>query len=136
MHQRRCGDEADCHALLTGCQPKAETNMRLAGAAVSHSDNVLITGDVVTARQFHHQHLVQRRHSLEVEAVETFDGRELCGFDPSFHHASFAVDEFQFGKAQKIPGMINALGGALPGNLVVFPQEGWQPQNFKVMGQQ
>ena len=43
--------------------------MRLAGAAVSHGDDVLIAADVITARQLHHQHLVQRGHGLESKLI-------------------------------------------------------------------
>jgi len=100
MHESRCGDDADSQALLAGRQTKAETNVRLAGAAVSHCDVVLIAGDLITAGQLHHQHLMQRGHGLEVKAVEAFECRELCGFDPPFHRAAFPVDQFQFGEAQ------------------------------------
>lgn len=50
VRQRRCGDEADSQTLLTGRQPKAESNMCLAGPVVSYGDEVLVTGDVITAR--------------------------------------------------------------------------------------
>lgn len=116
-------DKANGQPFLTGRQSKAEANMRFAGTAVSNCDDVLIAGHVITARQFHHQHLVQRGHGLEVKAVETFDSRELCGFDPPFHHASFPVDEFQFGKPQKITGMINSFCRALFGDFVILAQE-------------
>ncbi len=99
-------------------------------------DDVLVAGDVITARQLHHQHLVQRGHGLEVEAVETFDGRELCSLDPPFHHAAFPVDEFQFGKPQKVTGMINAFCRALFGDFVILAQESRQTQGLQMMGQQ
>ena len=83
--------------------------MRLAGAAVSHRDDVLAAIDVITARQFHHQHLVQRRHGLEVKAVETFDSRELCSLDLPFHHAAFPVDKFQFGPVRTKGGKIGKI---------------------------
>ena len=34
---------------------------------------------------------------------------ELRSLDPPFHHAPFPVDEFQFGEAQKVAGMIDHL---------------------------
>ena len=130
MHQCRCGNDADSQALLTGRQPKTEANMCLAGAAVSHCDDVLIASDVITAGQFHHQHLMRRGHGLEVKAVEAFEGRELCGFDPPFDHTPFPVDELQFGEAQKITGMTDTFCRALFGNFVIRAQEGWQAQGL------
>ena len=129
MDQSRCGDEADSQTLLTGCQPKAESDMRLAGPAVSHGDDVLVAGDVITARQLHYQHLVQRGHGLEVEAVETFGGGELRSLDPPFHHTPFPVDELQFGEAQKVAGMIDTFCRALFGDFVILAQESRQTQS-------
>src|ERR1019366_9643838 len=55
-----------------------------------------------------------RRNGGEVEAVQALYGREPRLLDPTLHHASFAVDQFQFGQAQQKADMIEALGGALP----------------------
>jgi hypothetical protein len=43
--------------------------------------------------------------------------------DPTLHHASFPVDQFQFGQTQQIAGMIEALRGTLPSELVVLNAE-------------
>ena len=73
---------------------------------------------------------------LEVEAVRAFDGGELGLSDPPLDHAAFTIDQFQLGQTDKIPHMVGALGGALAGLLVVFPQERRQLEGLEVMGQQ
>jgi hypothetical protein len=40
--------------------------------------------------------------------------------DPTLDHPPFAVDQLQFGQAQQKANMIEALGGALPSELVVL----------------
>lgn len=60
MHESGCGDKPNGQAILAGCQPKAEGNMRLAGSAVSNGDIFLVLSDGITARQLYHQYLVQR----------------------------------------------------------------------------
>ena len=72
----------------------------------------------------------------EVEAVEAFDRREPCLLDPPLDHPPFPLDQLQFGQAQQIAGMVDALGGALPGELVVLAQEGRQLERLEVMGEQ
>ena len=49
--------------------------------------------------------------------------RELGCSDPPFHHLAFTLDQFQFGKAQQIAPVIDALLGALTGNLVILGQD-------------
>ena len=51
-------------------------------------------------------------------------------------HSPFPVDQFEFSQAQQIAGMVDALGGALLGELVVFAQERRQLERLEVMGQQ
>ena len=76
VDQSRRGDKAHGEAFLTGGQTEAKGDMGLAGAAVAERDDVLAALDVLAARQFQDQHLVERRDGLEVEAVEAFDGGE------------------------------------------------------------
>ena len=109
---------------------------RLAGAAVADRDDVLAAGDVLRAGQLQHQGLVERRQGQEVEAVEAFDRRELRLLDPPLDHPPFPLDQLQFGKAQQVTGMVDALGGALPGELVILAQEGRQLERLEVMGEQ
>ena len=128
--------EAHGKPLLAGCQTEAEGDMGLAGAAVAERDDVLSTLDVFTSCQFQDQHLVERGNGFEVEAIEAFDGRELGLPDPPLDHAALAVDQFQFAEADQVTHMVDALGGALAGLLVVFAQEGRQLEPFEVVGQQ
>ena len=51
-------------------------------------------------------------------------------------HAALPVDRFQFGQANEIAHVVGALGGALPGLLIVLAQEGRQLEGLEVMGQQ
>ena len=43
----------------------------------------------------------------EVEGVQALDGGEAGGVDPALHHALVAVDEFQFGQAQQVLGVVH-----------------------------
>src|SRR5208337_3651081 len=47
-----------------------------------------------------HQGFIEGRQSLEVEAIEAFDGWELRFLDPSLDHPPLPLDQFQFGKPQ------------------------------------
>ena len=95
--------------------------MGFAGAAYAKCDDVFTTLDVFTTRQFQNHHLVERWHGFEVEAVQAFDGGELGHPDPPLDHAAFPINQLQFGQANKVTHMIDALGSALAGLLVVFP---------------
>ncbi len=110
--------------------------MGLAGAAVADGDNVLPALDVFTDGQFHHQGLVQRRDSREVEGVEDLDCRESGGADPPLHHTLVAVNEFQLGEARQVLRVAHILGGALGCQLPVLSQEAGQPQLLQVVFQQ
>ena len=130
------GGEADGEALLAGGQPEAQGDMGLAGAAGAEGDDVLAPLDPFAAGQFQHLHLVQAGDRLEVEAVEAFDRREPRGLDPALDHPPLAVDQLQLHQPGEEADMVQALGGALPGELLVFPQEGRQLQRLEVMGEQ
>ena len=60
--------------------------------------------------------------------VQALGGGEVCRADAALHHALVAVDEFQFGETQQVVGVVGAFGGALGGQLAVFPEEGGQLQ--------
>lgn len=91
MHESGCNDDTDSQARLARRQPKAWRDMRLAGAAVSHRDDVLVAEDVITACPFPHQDFVQREHGLDVKAVEAFDGGKLRSPDRPFHHTALTA---------------------------------------------
>jgi hypothetical protein len=51
-------------------------------------------------------------------------------------HAPFAIDEFEFGEAQKIAGMIEPFAGGLGGDFVIFAQEGRELELAQMMREQ
>jgi hypothetical protein len=99
-------------------------------------DDVLAAFDPVAAGQFQHLHLVQLGDRPEVEAVEAFGDRELRGLDAPLDHAPFPVDKFKLDQTGQELDVVLALGRALAGELVVFPQKGRQLQRLQVMREQ
>jgi hypothetical protein len=136
VHEGGGGDEADGEASLAGGQAEPEGCMRLAGAARAESDDVLAPLDPFAAGQLEHLHLVQRRDRLEVEAVEAFYRREFRRLDPALDHPPLAVDQLQLHQPGEEPHVVEPLGGAVAGQLVVFPQERRQLQRLEMMGEQ
>ena len=111
--------------------------MRLAGAAVADRDHVVAASDVLAAGELQDQSLVERRDRREVETVEAFHRREPCLLDAALDHSPFPLDQFEFGQAQQqVARMVDALGGALLGELVICAQKGWQLERLEVMGEQ
>src|SRR5258705_5283559 len=129
-------DEADRQALLAGGQPQSKSNVRLPSAAVADRDHVLAASEVFAAGELQDQCLVERRDRREVETVEAFDRREACLLNAALDHPSFPVDQFKFGQTQQVARMVNAFGGALLGELVVFAQERRQLERLEMMGEQ
>jgi hypothetical protein len=84
-------------------------------AAVADRDRIVAASNVFAAGEFQDQCLVERRDRGEVETVEAFHRREPCLPDAALDHPPFPVDQFEFGQAQQIAGMVDALGGALLG---------------------
>ena len=58
------------------------------------------------------------------------------GTYPPFHRAAFAVDQFELDEACEELDVVEALGGALPGHFLVFPEEGRELQQLELMSQQ
>ncbi len=81
----------------------------------------------------HHRHRVGVAPEREVEAIEAFHRREPSLLDSALDHPPFALDQFEFGQAQKITRVVDPFGSALLGDLVVFTQERRQPERFQVM---
>ena len=52
------------------------------------------------------QHLVELGGGLEVEAVDTYDGGLLGLPDLPFDHPAVAINQFQFGEADEMAGMV------------------------------
>jgi hypothetical protein len=88
------------------------------------------------AGELHHQRLVQGRQGREVEAVEALHGREPGGLDAALHHAPIAVDQLLLGQPQQEAGIVDALGGTQPRDLVILAQEGRQLQRLEVVSEQ
>jgi len=128
--------EADGQALLAGGQAEPEGDMGLARAAGPEGNDVLAPFNPLAASQLQHLHLVELGDRLEVEAVQAFDSREPGGLDTPLDQPALPVDQFELDQAGKELNVIKALGGALPGQLLVFPEEGGQLQNFELIGQQ
>ena len=95
-----------------------------------------MASDVLRAGKLQHQDLVERRQGQEVEAVEAFDGWEPGLLDPPFDHPPLPLDQFQFGQTQQVARVVDTLGGALPGELVVLAQERRQLECLEVVGEQ
>ena len=136
VDQGRGGGEAYGHSLLAGGQAQPQGHVGLAGATVADGDDILPMLDVFTPGQFHDQGLVHRGYGQEVEGVQAFDRGEAGGANAALHHALVSVDEFQFGQTQQVVRVVHILGGALGGQLAVFPQEGGQPQFLQVVFQE
>ena len=100
--------------------------MGLAGAAVADGDDVFMMLDVFAPGQLRDQWLVHRGDGGEVKGVQALGGGEAGGADPALDHALVAVVEFQFGEAEQVIGMADALGGALGSQLAVLPEDGGQ----------
>src|SRR3981081_511000 len=131
----RCG-EGDRKAALTGGGTERQRDMRLAGAAVAESNNIVAGDGIFAAREFENERLVQRWDSGEVERVETLHRRKPAHADAPLDHAPFAIDEFEPGEAQKEAGMIEPLARGLRGNLFIFAQEGRQFELTQMMREQ
>src|ERR1700688_1918410 len=110
--------------------------MRLAGAAVAESNNIVVGDDIVTTGQFENERLVERWNGGEVERVETFHRRKMRGADAALDHAPFAIDEFEFGETQQEADMIETFACRLCGDLFIFAQEGRQFELPQMMGEQ
>src|ERR1700732_452884 len=110
--------------------------MLLAGAAVAESNNIVVGDDIFTTGQFENERLVERWDGSGVERVETLHRRKAGGADAELDHAPFAIDEFEFGEAQKEADMIEPLARGLCGDLFILPQEGRQFELTQMMGKQ
>jgi hypothetical protein len=98
--------------------------------------DVLAPLDPFAAGELQHLHLVEAGDRLEVEAVEALGGRELCRLDAALDHPPLSVDQLQLHQPGQELHMILPLGGALAGELAVFPEEGRQLQRLEVMVEQ
>ena len=91
---------------------------------------------VGAAGELQHQHLVQARDRGEVEAVEALDRREPGLADAPLGDAPLAVEELELGEPQQVTGVVDAVPGALAGDLVVLPEHGRQLELLQVVGEE
>ena len=136
MDESSGSGEAYFPALLAGRQTQSQGDMGFTCAAWPQCDDIGAPVYELTAGQLHGQDLVQRRDDLEVEAVQAFGRRELCGLDPALDHPAFALDQFQLAKPQQVVDVILVLHCALPGLFGIFAVEGRQPELLEVVLQQ
>src|SRR6202035_5898532 len=112
-------DEADRQAFLAGGQPQSKSNVRLPSAAVADRDHVLAASEVFAAGELQDQCLVERRDRREVETVQALHRRGPWLLNAALDHPPFPVDQFEFGEAQQVTRILDTLGVALLGELVV-----------------
>src|SRR5580704_10313500 len=98
--------------------------MRLAGASVAESNNIVVGDDIFTTGQFENERLVERWNGSEVERVETLHRGKAGGVDAALDHAPFAIDEFE------------PLARGRCGDLFIFTHEGRQFELTQMMGEQ
>jgi lipopolysaccharide biosynthesis regulator YciM len=113
-----------------------EGNVRLAGAAITELDDVLVADHVLRTRQLHDQHLVECRDRQEVERVEALHRRELCCPDTAIDQTALALDQLQLGESQQIAGMVDAFSRTFASDLLVLGQERRQLQRLQMMREQ
>ena len=85
------GDEANAMTALTSCQTERQCDVCFAGAAVAEQQDVFLAVEILRARQFENQRLVQRRDGEEVEAFEALYDWELRLPDTALRSAAVAI---------------------------------------------
>jgi hypothetical protein len=65
-----------------------------------------------------------------------FEAHGGRGLDPPLDHPSLAVEQFELDQPGEVADMVHALGGALPGELLVLAQHRGQLQLLQVVAQQ
>ena len=97
MHEPGRREEGDREAALAGGEAERQTDMRLAGAGITQSNEIVAGDDILVSGQFKDERLVERRDGGDVERVETLHRRKMRGADAPLDHAPFAIDEFELG---------------------------------------
>ena len=82
--------------------------------------NVLALVDVLAARQFVDQHLVDRGPGGEVERVERLDGRKARRLQPPLGRPLLTVEQFEFEQLEEVAEMVDVVGGTPRRNLLAL----------------
>jgi hypothetical protein len=80
--------------------------------------------------------LLSERIAVKSKLSRLFTVAKPRLLDAALDHPTFALDQLEFGQAQQVAWVIDALGGALLRELVVFAQEGRQLERLEMMGEQ
>jgi hypothetical protein len=88
-------EEGDWEAAPASGQAERQTGMRLAGAGITQSNDIVPGGEIFAAGEFENERLVERRDSGEVECIETLYCWKMRAANAAFDHAPFAIDEFE-----------------------------------------
>jgi hypothetical protein len=73
--------------------------------------------------------------ALKSKAVEALDRRGPRGLDPALDHPALAIDELELDQPGEEAEVVEPLGCALAGELLVFSQEGRELQRLEVVGE-
>ncbi len=115
--ERGGGDEASLDAALARREADARGDVGLAGSAGTKGDDILAVGDELSAGETEDKLLVQGREGIEVEALHRGELRRL---DAAVNHPSLAVEQFELDQPGEVADMVDAFGGALPGELLML----------------
>src|SRR5208282_2620510 len=124
--QSGSGDEANAMTALTSGQTQRQGDVRLTCAAVAEQQDVLLACQVLRARQFEDQGLVECGDGEEVETVEALYDGELRLSDAALGGAAITIEQLQFGQPQQILREGGLFLGAGASQLVVLAQHGGQ----------
>jgi len=136
MNEAGRRNESNRETVLAGSEAESQTHMRLAGAAIAQSDDVFAGDNILAAREFENERLVERRDGGKFECVETLYDREASRTNAAFDHAPFTIDEFEFGEAQEEADMIKTFARRLRSDLFIITQEGRQFELAQMMREQ
>ena len=91
---------------------------------------------ILAAGEVEHELPVQAGDGVEVEALEALHRREPRGLDPAVDHPRLAVEQLQLDQPGEVADMIDVLGGAVAGELLVLAQHRRQLEPLEVVAQQ
>lgn len=131
------GDPIKFHFLseLTRFDTEGGCQMRLACSGLSDQDDRFAVDQVGPPHQFVDEHFVQRRLGLEVEALQSFQIRELRTLESSFGGFRFAIQEFPFRHLQQVSEVIDVLLRTAHCDLLAFVFHRREFELFEMMFQ-